>query len=197
MAIATVTKVYGVDDFKMFPVTQDDTEGFACGAAIDGVGVKQVSLTFEADEKDLTGDEMTLDTISKIKSVTVSTEVAKLNLEAMELFTGGTLTTSTDSATLSIGSNASGNQKYFQAQFQIKTTDNEGGDLHFIVYKAKATSTPINGTEDDYATFTIDCKGVFTTYAGFPAKGDTTEQKLVDLKINKAITPLAAVVSAA
>jgi len=189
MAITTVTKVYGVDDFKLFPITQDDAEGFECGAAIDGVGVKQVSLTFEADEKDLTGDEMTLDTIAKVKSVTVSTEVAKLNLEAMALFTGGTLTTDTDAATLSIGSNASGNQKYFQAQFQIKTTDNEGGDLHYIVYKAKATATPINGTEDDYATFTIDCKGVYTTFAGF----NGNEQKLVDIKLNKTAKALVAV----
>ena len=190
MALQTVTKVYGVDDFKLFPITQDTEEGFTCGEAIDCVGVKQVSLTFEAEEKDLTGDEMTLDTISKIKSVTVSTEVAKLNLEAMALFTGGTLTTDTDKATLSIGSNASGNQKYFQAQFQIKSTDNIGGDLHYIVYKAKATATPINGTEDDYATFTIDCKGVFTAYKF------TNEQKLVDIVINKTITDLAAVVGA-
>lgn len=195
MAIQTVTKVYGVDDFKMFPVTQDDAEGFKCGEVIDGVGVKQVSVTFEADEKDLTGDEMTLDTISKIKSVTVSTEIAKLNLEAMALFTGGNLTNATDKATLSIGSNASGNQKYFQAQFQIKTTDNEGGDLHYVIYKAKATSTPINGTEDDYATFSIDCKGVFTTYAGFAGANSTKEQKLVDIVVNKEVTALTAVVS--
>lgn len=195
MAIQTITKVYGVDDFKMFPVTQDDTAGFKCGDAIDGVGVKQVSVTFEADEKDLTGDEMTLDTISKIKSVTVSTEVAKLNLDAMALFTGGNVTSSTNSSTLSIGSSASGNQKYFQAQFQIKTTDNEGGDLHYVIYKAKATSTPINGTEDDYATFSIDFKGVFTTYAGFDGADSTKEQKLVDIIINKDVTALAAIVS--
>lgn len=192
MAIKTVTKVYGVDDFKLFPITEDDAGKFTCGDAIDGVGVKQVSLTFEADEKDLTGDEMTLDTISKIKSITVSTEVAKLNLEAMALFTGGTLTNATDSATLSIGSHASGNQKYFQAQFQIKETDNAGGDLHYIVYKAKATSTPINGTEHDYATFTIDCKGVFTTHEF--GTDDDKEQKLVDIKVNKTATALAAIV---
>ena len=66
MAIQTVTKVYGVDDFKIFPVTQDTKDGFACGEAIDCVGVKQVSITFEADEKELTGDEMTLDTMSKV-----------------------------------------------------------------------------------------------------------------------------------
>lgn len=192
MAIVTTTKVYGVDDFKVYPITEDTNGSFKCGEAIDCVGVKQVSLTFEAEEKDLTGDEMTLDTISKVKSITVSTEVAKLNLEAMALFTGGTLTNATDSATLSIGSKASGNQKYFQAQFQIKTTDNEGGDLHYIVYKAKATSTPINGTEDDYATFTLDLKGVFTTHE-FGTEGDK-EQKLVDIKINKTVTALTAVV---
>lgn len=192
MTIKKVTKVYGVDDFKLFPITQDDDSAFTCGTAIDGVGVKQVSITFEADEKDLTGDEMTLDTIAKVKSITVSTEIAKLNLDAMALFTGGTVTDATTSSTLSIGSNASGNQKYFQAQFQIKTTDNEGGDLHYIVYKAKATSTPINGTEDDYATFTIDCKGVFTTHKF--GTGAAAEQKLVDIKINETITALAAVV---
>lgn len=191
MAISTVTKVFGVDDFKVYPITNDDTTSFTCGAAIDCVGVKQVSLTFEADEKELTGDEMTLDTISKVKSITVSTEVAKLNLEAMALFTGGTLTNATDSATLSIGSNASGNQKYFQAQFQIKTTDNEGGDLHYIVYKAKATSTPINSTEDDYATFSLDLKGVFTTHEF--GIGADKEKKLVDIKVNKTATALAAV----
>lgn len=195
MGIKTVTKVYGVDDFKVFPITKDDTDGFTCDEAIDCVGVKQVSITFEADEKDLTGDEMTLDTMSKVKSITVSTELAKLNLEAMALFTGGALINATDSATLSIGSNASGNQKYFQAQFQIKATDNEGGDLHYIVYKAKATSTPINGTEDDYATFTVDLKGVYTTYEGFVGANETTEQKLVDIKVNKTVTPLAAVVA--
>lgn len=195
MAIQTVTKVYGVDDFKIFPVTQDTTEGFTCGEAIDCVGVKQVSITFEADEKELTGDEMTLDTMSKVKSVTVSTELAKLNLEAMALFTGGSIINGTDSTTLSIGSNASGNQKYFQAQFQIKATDNAGGDLHYIVYKAKATSTPINGTEDDYATFSVDLKGVYTTYDGFAGADATTEQKLLDIKVNNAVTALAAVTS--
>lgn len=195
MAVKKVTKVYGVDDFKLFPITQDDDTTFTCGNAIDAVGVKQVSITFEADEKDLTGDEMTLDTIAKVKSITVSTEIAKLNLDALALFTGGTVTDSTNSSTLSIGSNASGNQRYFQAQFQIKTTDNEGGDLHYIVYKAKATSTPINGTEDDYATFTIDCKGVFTTHKF--GTGTAAEQKLVDIQINETVTALAAVVDPA
>lgn len=194
MAIQTATKVYGVDDFKIFPITEDDKTKFTCGEAIDGVGVKSVSITFEAEEKELTGDEMTLDTMSKVKSITVSTELAKLNLEAMGLFTGGTVTDSTDSSTLSIGSNVSANQKYFQAQFQIKSTDNEGGDLHYIVYKAKATSTPINGTENEYATFTVDLKGVFTTHE-FTSDG-ITEQKLVDIKLNKIATDLAAVVDA-
>lgn len=190
MAVTTVTKVFGVDDFKVYPITEDSDAKFTCDEEIDMVGVKQVSLTFEADEKELTGDEMTLDTISKVKSITVSTEVAKLNLKGMALFTGGTLTDATDSSTLSIGSNASGNQKYFQAQFQIKTTDNEGGDLHYIVYKAKATSTPVNSTEDDYATFSLDLKGVFTTHEfGTTDK----EKKLVDIRVNKTVTDLAAV----
>lgn len=194
MAVKTVTSVLGVDDFKIYPITQDDEKGFTVGDEIDGVGVKNVSITFEAEEKELTGDEMTLDTTSKVKSTTVSTEVAKLNLPAMALFTGGYVKEDTNSATLSIGSDASGNQQYFQVQFQIKATDNKGGDLHYIIYKAKATSTPINGTEGDYATFTIDLRGVFTEHK-FPAKETgKTEQKLVDIKVNGTVTALAPVV---
>ena len=194
MAITKVTKVYGVDDFKVFPITADTDSTFTCGTAIDCVGVKQVSLTLEMEEKDLTGDEMTLDTIAKVKSATVSAEVAKLNLDAMALFTGGTVTDSTNKSTLSIGSNSSGNQKYFQAQFQIKTTDNEGGDLHYVIYKAKATSAPFNGTEDDYATFTLDLKGVFTTHKF--GSGTAAEHKLVNIELNETATDLAAVVDA-
>jgi hypothetical protein len=194
MAITKVTKVYGVDDFKVFPITADTDSTFTCGAAIDGVGVKQVSLTFEMEEKDLTGDEMTLDTIAKVKSISGSTEVAKFNLPLWAELTGGTVTDATTSSTLSIGSNASGNQKYLQFQFQIKTTDNEGGDLHFVIYKAKATSAPINGTEDDYATFTIDFKGVFTTHKF--GTGTAAEHKLLNITVNETATDLAAVVDA-
>lgn len=191
MAITKVTKVYGVDDFKVFPITADTDSTFTCGNAVDGVGVKQVSLTFEMEEKELTGDEMTLDTIAKVKSITVSTEVAKLNLPLWAELTGGTVTDSTNSSTLSIGSKASGNQKYLQAQFQIKETDNAGGDIQFIVYKAKATSAPINGTEDDYATFTIDLKGVFTTHKF--GTGSDAEHKLIDIKVNETASNLSAV----
>lgn len=193
MAITKVTKVYGVDDFKIFPITADTDATFTCDSAVDGVGVKQVSLTFEMEEKELTGDEMTLDTIAKVKSITVSTEVAKLNLPLWAELTGGTVTDSTNSSTLSIGSKASGNQKYLQAQFQIKETDNAGGDIQFIVYKCKATSAPINGTEDDYATFTIDLKGVFTTHKF--GVGTAAEHKLVDIVVNETASNLTAVTS--
>lgn len=194
MAIKKVTKVYGVDDCKIYPIIQDDKDGFKVGEEIDGVGVKSVSLTFEADEKDLTGDEMTLDTISKVKSMTASSEFAKLSLDTMALFTGGYVKSDENSAMLSIGSSASGNQKYFQLQFQIKTTDNEGGDLHYILFKVKATSTPINGTEDDYATFSVEFKGVFTEHEFAAQEDGQTEKKLAAIKLNAKVTPLAPIV---
>lgn len=194
MAVKKVTKIYGVDDIKVFPVTKDDETGFACGDSVDMVGARQISVDFEIEEKELTGDEMTLDTSAKIKSVTFNFEVAKLNLEAMALFSGGTISTTgmedTEKATYSLGSKASYNQKYFQLQAKINSTDNDGGDLHICIYKAKATSMPMNGVEQDYAKFTVDGRGVFTSYEF------SDEKKLIDIDVNKKAVALTAKVSA-
>ena len=70
MAIKTVTKLFGVDDAKLFPITEDSAEKFTCGNGVDLPGVRQISLTYEIEEKSLTGDEKVLDISNKIKSVT-------------------------------------------------------------------------------------------------------------------------------
>ena len=188
MALTTITKLYGVDDCKLIPITEDSSTAFTLGTAIDLPGVRQVSVTFEIDTKDLMGDEKTLETSSKVKSVTVNAEYAKLSLEVLAQITGGSFSADASTGTFSFsGGDMPG---YFQLQAQIKDTNNVGGDAHIIVYKAKATSAPINGTQDDFAIMNFDCKGVFTTYE-FDGK-----QKLLDLKVNATETALAGVGSA-
>ena len=93
MALKTVTKLFGVDDAKLFPVTEDSEDKFTCGTGIDLPGVRQISLTYEIEEKSLTGDEKVLEVSNKIKSVTFNMEYAKLSLEVLAQLTGGTYTT--------------------------------------------------------------------------------------------------------
>ncbi len=192
MALKTVTKLFGVDDAKLFPVTEDSETKFTCGAGIDLPGVRQISLTYEIEEKSLTGDEKVLEVSNKIKSVTFNMEYAKLSLEVLAQLTGGTYSTSGEDDT-AVGSFTFGGgdlPSYFQLKAQILDTSNDGGDIHFCIYKAKATAIPINGVQDDFATFTFDGRGVYTEHE-FGAEG-SKQTKLMDIEIHAKAQDLAA-----
>ncbi len=192
MALKTVTKLFGVDDAKLFPVTEDSESKFTCGTGIDLPGVRQISLTYEIEEKSLTGDEKVLDVSNKIKSVTFNMEYAKLSLEVLAQLTGGTYSISgqddTEVGTFTFGGGDLPN--YFQLKAQILDTSNDGGDIHFCIYKAKATAIPINGVQNDFATLTFDGRGVYTEHE-FGAEGNK-QTKLMDIEIHAKAQDLAA-----
>lgn len=188
MALVKKTALLGVDDCKIFPVTEDTAGAFTCGAGLDVPGIKQISVTLEVDEKELTGDEKTLATSAKIKSVTFTSEYAQLDLDVLAALTGGAVeTTDETKQTFRIGENAL--PAYFQLQAQVKGVD-FGGDAHIVIYKAKATALPINGTESDYATYTFDGRGVFTECKFNAVDG---ESRLMDVTFNSTVTDLAAI----
>ena len=197
MALKTVTKLFGVDDAKLFPVTEDSETQFTCGTGIDLPGVRQISLTYEIEEKSLTGDEKVLDVSNKIKSVSFNIEYAKLSLEVLAQLTGGSYSTSgsddAETATFSFGGGDLPN--YFQLKAQILDTNNEGGDVHFCIYKAKATAIPLNGVQDDFATLTFDGRGVYTEHE-FGEEG-SKQTKLIDIEIHAKAKDLAATVDTA
>ena len=197
MALKTVTKLFGVDDAKLFPVTEDSETQFTCATGIDLPGVRQISLTYEIEEKSLTGDEKVLDVSNKIKSVSFNMEYAKLSLEVLAQLTGGSYSTSgsddAETATFSFGGGDLPN--YFQLKAQILDTNNEGGDVHFCIYKAKATAIPLNGVQDDFATLTFDGRGVYTEHE-FGEEG-SKQTKLIDIEIHAKAKDLTATVDAA
>ena len=197
MALKTVTKLFGVDDAKLFPVTEDSETQFTCGTGIDLPGVRQISLTYEIEEKSLTGDEKVLDVSNKIKSVSFNIEYAKLSLEVLAQLTGGSYSTSgsddTETAVFSFGGGDLPN--YFQLKAQILDTNNDGGDVHFCIYKAKATAIPLNGVQDDFATLTFDGRGVYTEHE-FGEEG-YKQTKLIDIEIHAKAKDLAATVDTA
>lgn len=196
MALKTVTKLFGVDDAKLFPVTEDSESAFTCGSGIDLPGVRQISLTYEIEEKSLTGDEKVLEVSNKIKSVTFNMEYAKLSLEVLAQLTGGTYSTSGEGdAAQGLFTFGGGDlPNYFQLKAQILDTSNDGGDVHFCIYKAKATAIPINGVQDDFATLTFDGKGVYTEHEF--GTGENKQTKLIDIEIHSKAKDLAATVDA-
>lgn len=165
MTISKKTALLGVNDLKIFPVTNDSQSKFTTGAAIDVPGVRQISITFDIDEKELTGDEKTLAVSSKVKAVSFTSEYAELSLDVLSALTGGDVSVNTtnniETATYSFSDNDK--PAYFQLQAKIDGTEGIiGGDCHFCIYKAKATAMPINGVQGDFATYTFEGKGVFT-----------------------------------
>ena len=195
MTISHKTALLGVDDLKIFPVTNDTADSYTVSAGIDVPGVRQISLTFEIDQKELTGDEKTLAVSSKIKSVTFNSEYAELSLDVLAALSGGSVSTSgsadTESATFSFSDGDL--PKYFQLQAKINGTDSiVGGDCHIILYKCKASAIPINGVQNDFATYTFDGKGVFTEYKFGSA---SPKAKLLDINFNAKAKELSAVTS--
>lgn len=195
MTISHKTALLGVDDLKIFPITNDTEESFTLGEGLDVPGVRQISLTFEIEQKELTGDEKTLAVSSKIKSVTFNSEYAELSLDVLAALSGGSVSTSgegdSESATFTF---ADGDlPTYFQLQAKINGTDSiVGGDCHIVLYKCKASAIPINGVQSDFATYTFDGKGVFTEY-----KFGTTDKRarLVDINFNAKAKELAPITS--
>ena len=98
--------------------------------------------------------------------------------------TGGTYTTTgeDDSAVGSYTFGGGDLPNYFQLKAQILDTSNDGGDVHFCIYKAKATAIPINGVQNDFATLTFDGKGVYTEHE-FGEEGNK-QTKLMDIEIH-------------
>lgn len=197
MTIKTVTKLFGVDDAKLFPITEDSATNFTCGNPIDLPGVRQISLTYEIEEKSLTGDEKVLEISNKIKSITFNIEYAKLSLEVLSQLTGGSYSVegSGDTEVGKFSFGGSDLPNYFQLKAQILDTNNEGGDVHFCIYKAKATALPINGVQDDFATLKFDGKGVYTEHEfGTSANKQT---KLIDIELHAKAQTLVATVETA
>lgn len=193
MALTTVTKVFGIDDLQLFPITADTSTTYTAGSAIDVVGVKKLSIDFQIDEKDLTGDEVVLDVHSKIKKATFSVDYGKMSLDVLAKVLGADLvasgTTPNQKQTLSLlDSNLPG---YFQMQGKIR--DVEAGSLKIVLFKCKCSASPIGGNEGDYATFSLNGNAVFTTKQF--TRNSKTGGILLDMVLEETETAIAAITS--
>lgn len=184
------TYVFGVDDCKIFPVTMDTSGQFTCGAGIDIPGIKQISLTPNVELKTLTGDEKTIAAKVKQPDIAVTLEFAELSLSVLAALTGGTVTVETGKTTFRV--EEGDDPPYFQLQAQIKGVD-YAGDMHIVIYKAKYSGAPINGTEDDFTTFSLDCTGAYTDCKW----GSSNKGRLWEIIENVTATDLSAITHSA
>ena len=163
MTVKTTSKVFGIDDIKIYPITEDTETAYTVGDAIDVPGAKNLSIDLEIEEKDLTGDNIVLDVYSNIKKATFNVGFAKLSLELLKAALGGRLVSS--------GSTPSGKQvfslqsgdkpSYFQLAAQVANIDE--GSLRINIMKCRISAAPLSAVENDFATYSLSGSAVFTS----------------------------------
>ena len=112
--IKEVTKLFGVDDVRIYPIKKDCEEEYSCARGIELPGVRQVSLTYEIDEKPIEDETKALEITSKIKSIRFYAENANLKPTEVRKI----------------------NCEQCQIKMQILDRTKDGGDVHFVIYNA-------------------------------------------------------------
>ena len=172
MAIATVSKILGLNDMMISELTADTGAALTYDTGVDIPGVTKLSLNPSYVEKELRGDEALLDTYQRLDAIEFSFEHVKVSLDVLEIITGGSLAASGNTPnqlqTLSI-TNAH-LAKYFKLQGKVVYSDLSGGDMMLVLYKCKG-QFKIEFQTEEYAV--ISCSG--------KAIGTTNNNKIFDL----------------
>lgn len=166
MAAPHTSKVYAVSDAKIGKVTADPAGGTTTYATIiDVPGIKTVGIGGEVNSVELRGDNQSLDYNVTLGVMTLSIEHAKISLDLLPVFLGGTTTDSgtgsTEVATYAqLGTNTPSYWK-FEAKTPTDGADPTGGDLHIVFYKCIISSYPEFGfAEEDYQIVSFEARAV-------------------------------------
>lgn len=155
------SKLFGVSDAKVAPLTADPAGGAATyGTAIDVPGIKSMSLGGDVTNAVLRGDNGLLDSDSTLSGLSGTMEMAKLSLDLMAAFLAGTVvdsgTTPAQLATWALP--APGTRlPYFGITAKTAASDSVNGDVLFTLFKCVISSYPGGGlAEEDYSTISVD-----------------------------------------
>src|SRR5438309_2468589 len=95
MALSQVSKVYGIQAAKIYPITTDASGGATVyGSGIQVVGAKELVLTPEIQAKELRGDNTLLDADSVLTGLKGTVKFAKVSLDVLNVLTGSLITDS-------------------------------------------------------------------------------------------------------
>lgn len=155
MALVHVSKIFGFQDAKLYPLTADSGGAPTYGSGLDVPGVKSLEISGAIDRKNLRGDNKLLDVFSVLTDVNGRLNFAKTSLDLLALFLGSATvdsgTTPNQKATWSLtGSSAPAYWK-IEGKTPVNGVDFVGGDAHVVIYKCVLSSFPGLGfAEEDY-----------------------------------------------
>lgn len=166
MPISHTSKLYAVEDAKIYELTADPDGGAPTyGAAIDIPGIKVVGIGGSVNSTTLRGDNSLLDSFSVLENVEVSMEWAKVSIDAQAIMLGGTATDggTTPNETATFARLRTDRLKYFklEAKTPADGVDPVGGDAHLIFHKCILSGFPESGlAEEDFQTQSVSIMSV-------------------------------------
>lgn len=178
------TLPYGLRDVKLTAYT--DAAGTTLAAtSIDLPNARTLSFTDSEDFEELRGDDKLVASHGTGAAVAWDIESGGLPFEAYQLMSGGTLTTSGTGPTgKTVYSKTTIDQRpYFKIEGQA--ISDSGGDVHVVIYRAKATGD-LSGEWSDGSFFLTSASGI----AIAPADGQTNANKLYDFVYNATTTAI-------
>jgi hypothetical protein len=165
MAISHITKLFGVEDCKIALITADVTGGITYATPIDVPGIKNVTLGGDVTNVELRGDNGVLDSDSKLASINVTFEFAKLDLDLIAALMGGTVADSGSGSTEIAKYTRVQSQSFPYFGFAAKCPTGGGdistGDVWLRLPKCKLRTFPGFGlAEEDYQIPSVEAVAV-------------------------------------
>lgn len=172
MPIQRFTKVYGIKDAKLAPLTADPAASTPTyGALIDVPGIKSFEISGDVEVKTLRGDNTKLASNSSLTNVQVAVTHAKVSLDVLAKILGGAVTDSGTGTAETTRWDLKGATATFPP-FKLEGVTPEngvdliGGDFHVVLHKLTLSTFPDLGfAEEDYriASFTADADPLIST----------------------------------
>jgi hypothetical protein len=158
MALNTIPLPYGLRDVKITPYV-DAAATTLAGASIDFTNAQTFSFTEAEDFETLRGDDSDVAVHGKGAQIQWELGAGGLNFEAYAAIAGGTVTTTgtTPNQVKRYRKLLTDQRPYFKVEGQA--ISDSGGDVHGIVYRAKANGD-IQGTLEDGKFWITGAKGV-------------------------------------
>lgn len=146
---------YGLRDIKLTAYTNATT---LAGTSVDLPNSRTMTFEEAEDFEELRGDDKVVATRGKGPSVNWELESGGIDLEALVVLNGGTVTESGTTPNLksTYQKKVTDSRPEFKAEGQAISEN--GGDFHVVLYRCKATGG-VSGSLTDGAFWLTSCKG--------------------------------------
>lgn len=158
MPLTTTPLPFGLRDVKLTPYT-DASATVLAGASVDLPNARTLSFAEAETFEDLRGDDRLVATHGSGPQVEWSLEGGGVSLEAVRTMYGGTIIESgtTPNQVKTLRKLVTDVRPYFRIEGQV--ISDSGGDLHAVIYRAKATDN-LSGEFADGQFFLTGASGV-------------------------------------